>query len=317
MIDVESEQRAETGRRDVAFGWRIVDVLVAVGRRVRLGRARGLLPYLLILPAALLIGLLAVGVGYMMWLGFHSLQTLTSSGGGWSLDNYRRLFTGFAAASYRNALVRTIVTSLLVTVSAVILAVPVAYTIVRTQTRAWRRVALVMLLVPFLMGETVRAIGWVLLLGNEGALTWISRGLGHEVKLLGSSVAVWLGMLQVMFPIATLVMLPAVRRINPDLERAARTMGAKPFQVWRRVVVPLARPGILGASLVVLTLSMTEFAIPRILGLGKRPFVANSIQQIYLERGNLNLGSAFSTVLLVTVILMVMIVALFGRERIR
>ena len=272
-------------------------------------------PYLLIAPAALLIGLLAAGVGYMMWLGFHGLESSGSTG--WSLENYRRLFTGFAAASYRNALVRTTVTSLLVTVSAVILAVPTAYTIVRTQTRAWRRLALVMLLVPFLMGETVRTIGWVLLLGNEGALTWASRGLGHEIKLLGSSVAVWLGMLQVMFPIATLVMLPAVRRINPDLERAARTMGARPFHVWRRVIVPLARPGILGASLVVLTLSMTEFAIPRIVGLGKRPFVANSIQQIYLERGNLNLGSAFSSVLLVTVVLMVMIVVFFGRERVR
>ena len=57
--------------------------------------------------------------------------------------------------------------------------------------------------------------------------------------------------------------------------------------------------------------------LARLVARGKRPFVANSIQQIYLERGNLNLGSAFSTVLLVTVILMVMIVALFGRERIR
>jgi putative spermidine/putrescine transport system permease protein len=317
MIATETEKGARSGRRDVAFGWRIIDVLVAIGRKVSLGRARWILPYILILPAAILIGLLAAGVAYMMWLGFHTFQNLAAGSGDWSLDNYRRLFTGFAASSYRNALVRTTVTSILVTISAVALAVPTAYTIVRTQTRAWRRVALVMLLVPFLMGETVRAIGWVLLLGNEGALTWISRGLGHEIKLLGSSVAVWLGMLQVMFPIATLVMLPAVRRINPDLERAARTMGARPWQVWRRIVVPLARPGILGASLVVLTLSMTEFAIPRILGLGKRPFVANSIQQIYLDRGNLNLGSAFSTVLLVTVILMVMIVALFGRERIR
>jgi putative spermidine/putrescine transport system permease protein len=317
VITTEPDRReSASGRRDVAFGWRFVDILVAVGRKVSLGRARWVLPYLLILPAAVLIGLLAAGVAYMMWLGFHAFENSAASGG-WSLDNYRRLFTGFAASSYRNALVRTTVTSILVTISAVALAVPTAYTIVRTQSRAWRRVALVMLLVPFLMGETVRAIGWVLLLGNEGALTWISRGLGHEIKLLGSSVAVWLGMLQVMFPIATLVMLPAVRRINPDLERAARTMGARPWQVWRRIVVPLARPGILGASLVVLTLSMTEFAIPRILGLGKRPFVANSIQQIYLERGNLNLGSAFSTVLLVTVILMVMIVALFGRERIR
>ena len=81
-------------------------------------------------------------------------------------------------------------------------------------------------------------------------------------------------------------------------------------------MLPLARPGIVGASLVVLTLSMTEFAMPRILGLGKRPFVANTIQQIYLERGNLNLGSAFSLVLLLTVVVIVVLVGFLGRERV-
>ena len=67
MIATEPDQRAgadqrNVGRRDVAFGWRIVDVLVAIGRKVSLGRARWVLPYLLILPAAILIGLLAAGV---------------------------------------------------------------------------------------------------------------------------------------------------------------------------------------------------------------------------------------------------------------
>lgn len=305
-----------TSRRpDVALGWRLVDVLVAIGRRVRLGRRAGALPYLLVVPAVVMVGLLAGGLGYMIWTSFHALDTATNTQGGWSLEQYRRLLTGPAAASYRKILIRTVLTSLLIMVLAVLAAVPTAFTLVRTQRRVWRRTALVLLLVPFLMGETVRTIGWVLILGKEGLFTWASTRLGHEINLLGTSLAVWIGMLQVMYPIATLVMLPSMRRINPDLERAAQTMGARPFRVWLRVVLPLARSGIVGAALVVLTLSMTEFAMPRILGLGKRPFAANTIQQLYFERGNLNLGSAFSAVLLVVVVLLVAIVGLAGKER--
>ena len=316
MTDASPTATAAKGR-DVGLVWRVIDVLVAIGRRVRFQRTKPVVPYLLVLPAIVLIGLLAAGVSYMVWTSFHSLDTSTNTQGGWSLEHYRRLSTGPATSTYRGALTRTVVTSVIVMISAVVLAVPTAFTIVRIQTRRWRRVALVFLLVPFLMGETVRTIGWVLIIGNEGALTWLTDSLGHEVHLLGSATAVWIGMLQVMFPIATLVMMPAIRRINPDLERAAQTLGARPWRVWLRIVIPLARPGIVGAALVVLTLSMTEFAMPRILGLGRRPFVANTIQQIYLERGNLNLGAAFSVVLLVTVTAMVLLLGVLGKDRSR
>lgn len=302
-------------RRDLAPGWYVLDALVAVGRRVRLGRAKPVLPYGLLLPAVLLIGMLAGGLGYMLWLSFHALDTATNTRGDLSLEQYDRLVNGVAAATYQRVLIRTVVTSLIVMVSAVALAVPTAFTLVRLQRRVLRRVALILLLVPFLMGETVRTTGWVLLIGREGFITWLSDKLGYQLELLGSSFAVWIGMLQVMFPIATLVMMPAVRRINPDLERAAQTMGARPWRVWVRIVLPLARSGIVASALVVLTLSMTEFSMPRILGLGKRPFVANTVQQIYLERGNLHLGSAFSAVLLLTTMALVGLVSLLGRAR--
>ena len=94
-------------------------------------------------------------------------------------------------------------------------------------------------------------------------------------------------------------------------------MGARPWQVWLRIIVPLARPGILGASLVVATLSMTEYLMPRILGLGKLPFAATTIQQLFFSRGNINLGSALSAVLLVFVISMVVIIVFLGKERSR
>ncbi len=134
-----------------------------------------------------------------------------------------------------------------------------------------------------------------------------------KVELIGKPVAVWLGMMQVMLPIATLVLMPAVRRINPDLERAALTMGARPRQVWLRVIVPLAREGVVGAAVVVFTLSMTEFAIPAVLGLGRLPMVANAVQRLYFTNNNIYVGSAFSMVLIVVVTLFVLAIVRLGR----
>ena len=304
---------ASPSRQDVAFGWRLVDVAVAAGRKVSLRRARSGTHYLLLVPALLLIGTLAGGVVYLGWLSFHSFDTFLARQGGFSLDSYRRLTTGIGAGFYRATLFRTIITSLLVTAGAVIAAVPIAYVAVRLQSRAWRVVVLVFLLVPFLMGETVRAFGWLLLIGRGGAVTWAFDKVGLDVELIGKPIAVWLGMMQVMLPIATLVMMPAVRRINPDLERAALTMGARPHQVWRLVIVPLAREGVVGAAVVVFTLSMTEFAIPAVLGLGRLPMVANAVQRLYFTNNNIYVGSAFSMVLVVVVTLFVIAIVRVGR----
>jgi putative spermidine/putrescine transport system permease protein len=305
----------QTTRRDVAVGWRFLDIAVAGSRRVRLRRAQGGVPYFLLVPAVVLIGALAAGLAYLTWLSFHLFDPFLQQQGSFSLDNYRRLASGVGADYYRQTLIRTVVTSLAVTAGAVVAAVPVAYIVVRLQRRAWRVLALLFLLVPFLMGETVRAFGWLLLIGRGGALTWAFRQMGLNVELIGKSIAVWLGMMQVMLPIATLVLMPAMRRINPDLERAAVTMGARPRHVWLRVVAPLAREGILGAAIVVFTLSMTEFAIPAVLGLGKLPMIANAVQRLYFTNNNVYVGSALSLVLVLVVTVFVIAIVGIGRTR--
>lgn len=314
MTEAITDQRSAS--QGAGLGWRLVDLAVAVARGLEGAKKRPGQPFWLVVPAVILIGVLALGIAQMIWMSFHSLDTVTNEQGGLSFSQYQDLLAGPSADVYLATLLRTIITALIVTVTAVTLALPTAYAIVSNRHRMWRRVALLLLLVPFLMGETVRTIGWVLIIGKNGALASFTGFLGHEVKLLGTPAAVWIGMVQVMYPLATLVMMPVMRRIDPDLERAALTMGARPWQVWTRIILPLARDGIVGASLIVLTLSMTEYLMPRILGLGKLPFVANTIQQMYLDRGNLNLGSALSTVLLVVVIAMILSIALLGRKRV-
>ena len=163
------------------------------------------------------------------------------------------------------------------------------------------------------MGETVRAFGWLLLIGRGGAITWAFDKIGLKVELIGKPVR------GVARDDAGHV---ADSHVGVDAGGAAHqpgpragplTMGARPRQVWLRVIVPLAREGVVGAAVVVFTLSMTEFAIPAVLGLGRLPMVANAVQRLYFTNNNIYVGSAFSMVLIVVVTLFVLAIVRLGR----
>jgi len=303
-----------TVRKDVAPGWRLVDWTVAVSRRLPMKQLGSSVKYIMLVPAVILVTILAVGLIDLLWLSIHSFDAFRNKQGPVSLEQYRRLFIGQSASFYRGVLLRTLTLSVLVTIGSVCLALPVSYFIVHIRRRSWRFIVLNLLLVPFLMGEIVRAFGWLLLLGQNGAVSWLLGLAGiHEFKLVGTWVAIWPGMIQVMMPISALVMLPAIRRIGSDLEGAAETLGARPWRIWWHIVIPLARPGIVAAAAVSFTLSMTEFAIPQVLGLGRLPFVANAISNIYFLQNNIYLGSAFAMVLVVVVTIVVVLLVRVGR----
>ncbi len=306
-------------RSDVAWGWRVLDVVIALRRRLDVDRLEPYRPYLMLAPAVALVTLLAGGIVYLVYLSFHSFDTFLLRQGPWSLEQYRRLVEPPSGAFNLQTLQRTLVISVLVTVGAVAAGLPVAYFIVRTRSRTMRIVTLVLLLVPFLMGEVVRAFGWALVLGSNGLVAWVLSWFGNDSGgILGTPLAVWIGMMQVSIPLATLLILPALTRIDPDLERAAATMGAPPRRVWRHVVAPLARPGIAGAAAVVFLLSVAEYDMPAILGLGRLPFVANVIRSIYTLQNNLYLGSAFSLVLMaISTVFVVAAVVAGGIRRLR
>jgi len=249
-------------------------------------------------PAVLLVSLLAIGLLYLGWLSAHAFDAFLFEQGPFSFEQYRRLIELPSGPFYRQTLYRTLWISILVTVVSLVMGMPVAYFIVRTRSRVLRVATLVLLLVPFLMGEIVRAFGWFLVLGNQGLLAWVQSWFGFSGGILGTELAVIVGMMQVSIPLATLLILPAITRIPP--------LGASPSRVWRHVLVPLARPGIAGGAAVVLLLNLAEFDMPAILGLGRLPFVANVIRDVYTLQANLYLGSAFSLVLLMISTLLVL-----------
>lgn len=269
------------------------------------------------LPAIAVIGVLAIGLVGLGIRSFHEYDSYTGDQGDLSLSQFGKLLVDENAGYYLEIIGRTLFVSIVVMVCSVLLALPVAYFIVRTSNNTLRALALGLTLVPFLMGDVVRAFGWLLLLGSKGAYGWATSIVGEGGTLVGSLLGITLGILHTMIPLSVFVLLPAVRRIEPDLERAAASLGAKPYVVWLRVVFPLLRPGLIAAGIVAFALATTQYAIPDMLGGGRLPFAANAIQTAFFAQGNINLGAALAMLMLVVVFCIVGIASSFSKTKVR
>jgi putative spermidine/putrescine transport system permease protein len=128
-------------------------------------------------------------------------------------------------------------------------------------------------------------------------LGWIGIG---PYRLLFNYYAVLFGLIQYMLPFAVLMLAPALTAIPEETEAAAQSLGANWVRTFWHVVIPMARPGFIGAGIVVLTLSLTDFAMPAILGGGSQDFIANAIYDQFFRTSDHGMGAAL-TLLLVLV----------------
>lgn len=275
--------------------WRILDraeSLAAVWPR----RWASLTGYLFLVPAILLVFVLVIGFAYMFEYSFHELDIATYRlKDVYSLINYQ---TFFKSTAYQTVVLRSLAASAIVTVITTFLAFPYAYVMVRAKSSAARKFLLICLFLPFFIGQVVRAYGWLIILGKEGLLNTFLAALGlPSVDLIYNYPAVLLGLVQYMLPFAVLLIAPAITAISEDFELASEGLGANWIQTFRHVVIPMAMPGLIGSSVVVFTLTLTDFAMPEILGGGTTDFIANSIYDGFFQISNPGLGAALAMIL--------------------
>ena len=267
----------------------------------------------MVIPAALAVSVLAISLGYLGWRSLHSFDPFLYEQGSFSLSN---LIEAVSDPFYHTVYIRTLLGSVIVTVISVALALPLAYAMVHTRSRTIRSLLLLASVIPFLVGEIVRGYSWLVVLGSNGAVPWLSRHLGlGSLDLMGTFPGVLLGLIQLMIPLCALTLLPAVRGIDPEIEQAAAVMGARPFTVWRKVIIPLVRPGLLGATALSFALSMTSFAIPALIGRGVENFAANTIYDVYLRASDVNMGAALAMVIVVLVVIGIGLIYWLGKDR--
>lgn len=282
----------------IPIRWRLLDRAEALAAWLWPAPCRRFTQWLMLAPAVLLVGLLALGLAYVAEFSLHELDPATYYlREEYALTNYG---TVFGQTVYLDILLRSALAAAIVTAITLFLAFPYAYVMVRTPSRWKRKALLISLFLPFFIGQVVRAYGWLIVLGKQGLVNQGLAALGlGPLDLLFNYNAVLLGLVQYMLPFAVLMLAPALTAIPEEVEQASESLGANWARTFLHVVIPMAKPGLVGASVVVFTLTITDFAMPEILGGGTIDFIANAIYDGFFQIANAGLGSALAVTLVV------------------
>jgi putative spermidine/putrescine transport system permease protein len=269
-------------------------------------RGAGALPWLLLAPAlAFLAAFFLVPLGIVGWLSLTDPRL--------GLENYTALFAdGFHA----RVLAGTFGTALLVTLCCLLAGYPLAYAMVRAGG-GLATALLALVAMSFWTSFLVRSYAWMVILGNRGPVASLSRELGWGApELLFTRFSSTLAMVHILLPFMVMALYSIMRKIDFNLLRAARSLGAGPFQAFRTVFLPLSAPGIVNGCTLVFIVCLGFYVTPVLLGSPREQMIAGLIGQRVEELLEFGSASALSVLLLATTMLVFWIYnRLFGLDR--
>jgi putative spermidine/putrescine transport system permease protein len=269
----------------------------------------------LVLPAGLLVLLLLVAP--MLLLARISLNQFSPTEMMVEATTAANYLRAIQDPYYQQVMATTLGVALGCTLLTLALGFPAAYWLARMQSR-WKSLATILVLFPLLVGNVVRSAGWMALLGNDGAINAALRGLGlisAPLPLLYNAGSVVVGIVAVVLPYMILTLSAVIEGIPRQAEEAAANLGAKPMTVFRRVVLPLALPGVAAGSVLVFILCMNAYATPVLLGGPQFKMMAPAVYDQFVRGNNWPFGAALAFILLaVTLVLTVVGSTFLGRK---
>jgi spermidine/putrescine transport system permease protein len=227
----------------------------------------------------------------------------------WTSESYARL----ADPLYLGIIGRSFFMALAATALCLLFAFPAALFISRAPRRKSLYLQLVML--PFWTSFLVRTYAWIFLLRDTGLVNtlMLKTGLIHSpLPMLYNNGAVLLGLVYGYLPFMVLPIYATLERMDPSLSEAAADLGARPVAAVFRVVVPLAKPGIVAGSVLVFIPCLGAYLTPDLLGGGRTVLVGNLVQNQFTTARDWPFGSAVSMLLMLLV--MAVIWAFLRRE---
>ncbi|MFN8594029.1 MAG: ABC transporter permease [Thermomicrobiales bacterium] len=205
---------------------------------------------------------------------------------------------------YAKVLRNTVVSAFWTTVLCLLIGYPLAYAIFRL--RGWPRFVLLgSVLFAYAVGTVPRTFAWLVVLGDRGLVNqvWTTASGAKPIPLLYNQSGVLIGMVHIMLPFMTLMLLGAMARVNPNLVPAARTLGASPLRAFFSVFVPQTRPGVIAGAMLIFIYSLGFYVIPAVLGGSTQTTIVMQIQSLVLEIGRWGLGAALSGILVIFAII--------------
>jgi putative spermidine/putrescine transport system permease protein len=166
---------------------------------------------------------------------------------------------------------------------------------------------------------------WKLILAKEGIVTWFAERLHLgwlldailSVPVIGgpslsiSYIGTFLVFLYIWLPFMILPIVAALERVPASLIEASADLGATPRETFRKVILPLAVPGVVAGSIFTFSLTLGDYIIPGIIG-SSRPFIGQAVYQLQGTAGNIPLAAAFTIVPIVIMAIYLTVARRFG-----
>jgi putative spermidine/putrescine transport system permease protein len=276
----------EAGRPHVTARRRLS---AALWRRPWLRAAALLLP-----PLGWMVVLYLASLALLFVYAFWSLDTFTGKVvHTWTLSNFREIVDN---ATYRTIAFRTIGIAALVTLTDALIAFPFAYYMARLASSRTRTLLFVLVLLPLWSSYLARIYAWRLILAHDGALNWSLSNLGLPTTGVAyTNTAMWVVFSYVWLPFMILPIYAALERIPDSYVEASRDLGAKGWTTFRRVVLPLALPGVVAGSIFTFSLTLGDYITPTLVG--NTQFIGNVVYRNVLGLSHdLPFAAAYATI---------------------
>ncbi|GBL58665.1 spermidine/putrescine transport system permease protein [Pseudomonas citronellolis] len=206
--------------------------------------------------------------------------------------------------------------SILTTAGCLLIGFPTALYLALQDERR-RNMLLFLVTVPFWTNLLVRVYAWILLLRNGGLIDEGLHKLGFSdaaIGLLYTDNAVIIGLLYTYLPFMVLPIYTSLEKMDWRLVEAAFDLGANRWKALKRIIIPLAMPGIVAGCILVFIPSLGNYIIPELLGGGKSLMIGNLIQLQFGTAHNWPFGAALSFALLAFVLAAMLVYSMRFRQ---
>ncbi len=273
---------------------------------------RGLLLLALLAPPLLWFGI--VYLGSLLALLANAFYGLDDFTGQVVREFTLKNFVDLTNPANLDVVRRSVTMAVLVTLACTALAFPLAYYMARYASGAQKAVLYIAVMLPLWSSYLVRLYAWKLLLAKEGAISWLAQQL-HLVWLLDavlslpaiggpslsfSAIGTFIVFVYMWLPFMVLPIQAAIERIPGSYIEASGDLGAGPALTLRKVILPLAMPGIAAGSIFTFSLTLGDYIIPQVIGDSTR-YIG---QVVYMQQGvagNVPFAAAFSLVPIVVI----------------
>lgn len=274
--------------------------------------------WLLSAPALFIIFIAAIGPLFIVLVysflapGLYGDVKWEFSLGGWTSVLFERdIFdeTLSLADAHLSIFWRSVKLSLMTTVITLIVGFPTAYFIATRRERD-RDIWLFLITIPFWTNLLIRTFAVLEIIRNEGIVNNILIGVGltdRPVQMLFTDFAIMLGMVYVYLPLMVLPLYASMEKLDFRLVEAGYDLYASRFNVLRRIIFPLVKPGVIAGSILVFIPSLGAYVTPSILGGGKNLMIGNLIELQFGQGRNWPLGAALSIALMVIVMITLLV----------